>query len=120
MSCRILLCAVLGVVGIAACGGAPTEPRPTVSFTIDAPFCGGPRLLVQFSIDSVIIGTDSLNLFTASRPGNLSQPFTTTVGTHTLGARVIGSFLNNYSWPEKKVKLSAGQTFTDSLPFYCS
>jgi hypothetical protein len=120
MSCRRLLCTALGVVGLVACGGAPTEPRPIVSFTIDAPYCGGPKLFVQFSIDSVIIGTDSLNLGMASRPGNLSQPFTATVGTHTVSARVIGTFLNNYSWPEKKMKLSAGQAFTDSLPFYCS
>jgi hypothetical protein len=81
---------------------------------IDAPFCGA-RIPVQFSVDRFPVGSDTfvVNLM----PEHLtSRDFSVVPGRHAIGARVPGG----YVWPDTVVTLAAGETFLDSLPFYCS
>jgi hypothetical protein len=104
-----------GLAAFVACRVNPIGPDPTVSFMIDAPLCSS-TIPVQFSIDSVLVGTDTFIVHYG--PEHLmSHAFSTSAGQHTLSAR--GTF-NGYTWPEKKVTLVQGQAFTDTLPFYCS
>jgi hypothetical protein len=107
------LCAPL-VVLLGACATEPAAPRPTVYFALDAPFCGT-RLPVAFFIDSAQVGTDTfvVNLL----PEHLtSAGFPTSVGQHTLGARVVGGYI----WPDTIVAIPSGGVVTYTLPFYCS
>ena len=89
-------------------------PAPTVVYAIDAPLCST-SIPAQFFIDGALVGADTFNVHLA--PEHLvSRRFITTEGAHTIGARVPGGLV----WPDTAVTLSAGQVFTDSLPFYCS
>lgn len=115
---RRFLAATVVAIGLAvllACSSA-VAPLPKVSFVLDGPLCGGGKVSVQFSIDGVLVGSDSLQLFAAGRPGTTSQSFTTTVGRHVIGARTTYGLI----WPDSSVTLQTGQTLTDTLPFYCS
>jgi hypothetical protein len=111
---RARLTIALLVVALTACDSHPVAPRATVYFVFDAPLCGL-RLGVFFSIDSVQVGTDTFAVNVAN-PHLTSSAFETSSGPHTLGARSMG----NYVWPDKSVTLAPGQTYLDSLPFYCS
>ena len=96
----------MGFAALLACRENPTGPQPTVSFMIDAPLCSS-TIPVQFSIDSVLVGTDTFVVHYG--PEHLmSRAFSTSAGQHTLSARV--ALFNGYTWPEKKVTLVAGST----------
>lgn len=100
---------------LAACAGDdPTGPAATITFVLDAPLCSS-VLPVQFSIDGTVVRTDTFRV-NVSNPHLSSARFTTTAGTHTLGARVI----NGYLWADTVVTVTAGTAFTKALPFYCS
>ena len=104
----------IGLVALLSCIAEPVAREATVYYAIDAPLCSS-RIPVQFSIDSVQVGTDTFVVNLAPEHTR-SRGFMTTVGPHTLSARVVGGYI----WPDQPVTLSAGEVFTDSLPFYCS
>jgi hypothetical protein len=109
-----LLAGLTGVVALLSCRAESVAPGATVYYAIDAPLCGT-RLPVVFAIDSVQVGTDTfvVNLIP---PHTTSRGFRTTIGPHTVSARVVGG----YVWPDQVVTLGSGDVFTDTLPFYCS
>jgi hypothetical protein len=102
------------IAALTACDNHAVAPRATVYFVFDAPLCGL-RLPVFFSIDSMQVGIDTFAVNVAN-PHLTSGAFETSAGPHTLGARTTGLFV----WPDKAVRLEPGQTYLDSLPFYCS
>lgn len=102
------------IAGLAACTTIiESVPTATVDFLIDAPLCSS-RIPVAFLIDSTIVGTDTF-LVHLGTEHTRSRTFITSPGPHTLYAR-----FNTYVWPEKTLTLAAGQSVTDTLPFYCS
>ena len=112
----------LGLITVGACKlTAPSAPKATVRFMIDAPLCSS-IIPVQFSIDRVLVGTDTFFVDVAPREHLTSRDFAVSVGQHVLGARLSlrGSFDSGKEFPDKTVNLAAGATVTDSLPFYCS
>ena len=104
---------ILAPVALFSCRTDVTAPEGTVHFLIDAPLCSS-RLPVQFFIDSLQVGTDTFSVNLAPEHTK-SSGFVTSVGLHILGARVMGGFV----WPNRAITLTAGQIFTDTLPFYC-
>ncbi len=88
--------------------------NPTVAFTLNAPLCSS-IIPVQLSIDNAPVAVDTFSVNVRANH-TTSRSFTTTVGQHTVGARVIGG----YVWTDTTVMLQAGQTFIRTLPFYCS
>lgn len=105
-----------GAVALVACEVAkPVAPPPTVSFTL-IPYLCSSVVPVRFYIDSAPVATDTFRINVAGGDRTTSRAIATSVGQHTLGARVV----NGYVWPDKRVSLAAGDVFTDSLPFYCS
>ena len=102
----ILLAAAAAV---AACGGQnPIGPKANskVYFTIDAATCTGTSP-VQFSVDSAIVGTETLSA------GQTSQGYQTTGGVHVLGARLAnGTFI----WPNTTVSVPFDASYTRLLP----
>lgn len=109
---------VLGVLvssAVVACGGeSAVAPSASVRFVIDAPLCSS-ILPVQFSIDNVLVGTDTFRVAVTS-VHLTSRAFTVAPGAHTLGARVPAG----YTWTDKTVMFAVGDALSDSLPFYCS
>jgi hypothetical protein len=101
-------------IAVVACSADTVMPQATVHFVLVAPLCSS-RVAVQFSIDSVQVGTDTfvVNLTPAH---TTSAGFGTSGGVHTLGARVV----NGYVWPDRSVTVTSGESFLDSLPYYCS
>jgi hypothetical protein len=105
----------VSMVALVACRGAePVAPRATVYFVLDAPLCSS-IIPVQFSVDSLLVGSDTFRV-DVSQEHTTSRGFMTSVGQHTLGARVV----NGYVWPDKIVTLAAGEVYAYPLPFYCS
>ena len=106
----------VGVAALVACEGARSvAPQPTVYHTL-VPYACSSIIPVQFYIDSSQVATDTFRIAVAGGDHTTSRALTTSVGQHTLGARVV----SGYVWPDKLVRLAAGEVFTDSLPFYCS
>jgi hypothetical protein len=98
-----------------ACSGADSvAARATVFFAIDAPLCSS-IIPVVFLIDNEEVGTDTFVVNLGS-PHLTSRGFEISAGQHTLSARVSNGFV----WPDQRVNLVRGQTFTHMLPFYCS
>lgn len=53
---------MIGIVVLAGCAGAALmAPRTTLNFVLDAPLCSM-SLPVQFSIDSLQVGTDTFRI----------------------------------------------------------
>lgn len=114
-----VVCTVVAVA-VACSGGATAAAHATVRFYFDAPFCGL-KLPVVFSIDHVQVGTDTFAVNAGVTTHLTSSGFPVVAGPHTIGAyALLGSAAYRYTWPDTQVTLAAGQTFTDSLPFYCS
>lgn len=110
----------LGITFAALAACEATGPNPRVGFTLapvyfqlDAPLCSS-VLPVQFSIDNVLVGTDTFRVNLAN-PHTLSRGFATPLGARVLSARVIGG----YVWTDTTVMLT-GSGVTRMLPFYCS
>ena len=107
--------ATLGLAIVVGCGsGRAVAPQATVYFQLDAPLCSS-ILPVQFSIDSVLVATDTFRVHLANEHTR-SRGFETPAGSHTLSARVV----TGYVFDDRHVTLAPGEAFTDSLPFYCS
>ena len=99
----------LALVLLAACGGsdatAPQQPAPTlVYFRIDALTCKGTSV-VNFFIDGVQVGSEPMTA------GSLSKGYSTTVGSHVLGARTT----EGYTWPNTTMTVTSAGV-TDILP----
>ena len=95
------------------------QPRyGAVNFVLDAPLCSS-VLPVQFTIDNITVGTDTFRV--QLRPEHLtSAVFITSIGSHTLGAKVTGGSASGSTWPNLSVNLAGGAMKADTLPFYCS
>ena len=108
---------IAGSMALAACSGTDqmTAP-PQVRFVLNAPLCGT-VFPVQFSIDSVPVGTDTLRVNVSSQRLQ-SNLFPVSPGMHVLGARTFGAYV--YVWRDTVVTAAAGTTAFDTLPFYCS
>jgi hypothetical protein len=104
------------IAGVACAGAKISEPRPaTVFFQLDAPLCSS-IIPVEFHIDDAVVGKDTFVVHLANEHTK-SRGFTTTAGQHKLGG---GTFGTQKGWPDMTVSLRAGETFTDTLHFYCS
>ena len=102
------------IAAIAACRAtSPPEPT-TISWQLDAPYCGTMR--IERRIDGVLIGRDMLN------HGVATTPIAVAPGTHTVSARML-YFVGDdpvYVWPDTTYVLAEGQRITRVLPLYCS
>lgn len=106
----------VGVAALVACAGAKSvAPQPVVVYRL-VPYACSSIIPVQFYIDGAQVAADTFRIAVAGGDHTTSRALTTSVGQHTLGARVV----NGYVWPDTLVSLTAGELFTDSLPFYCS
>lgn len=112
-----MLCGIAAIGALSACSGAHTgiDPRATVFFQLDAPLCSS-IIPVQFNIDDALVGKDTFVVHLANEHTK-SRAFVTTAGQHKLGVGVFGS---PNGWSDTTVTLRAGETFTDTLHFYCS
>jgi hypothetical protein len=107
---RTLLCAMAGVLLLGGCG--TTEPGSArIYFKTDAPFCG--RMVIEKKIDGAVLGRDTV------ASGQLSSPYSVTPGQHVLGASAV-FFSGPIPWADTTVNVSAGDSVTRVLPFYCS
>ncbi|HMC57286.1 MAG TPA: hypothetical protein VKH19_19050 [Gemmatimonadaceae bacterium] len=97
-----------------ACSSAAPSPRVQWAFT--APLCSGVNLPVQLHVDGALVAIDTFNTFGSPPHDTISAIFTVQEGTRHLSARVV----NGFQWPEKVVSLAAGETYLDTLNFYCS
>ena len=107
----------LVIVGALGCSKLSTMPLPpAVIFKYDAALCG--KVLVEKSIDHVVVGTDSM------LPGTSSRPFVVSVGAHVLGARWLGTSSGQqtaiYTWPDTTVTSVTDSAITRVLSAYCS
>ena len=111
------LSAIIALCAVVACAGASTgmDARATVYFQLDAPFCSS-ITPVQFNIDDVLVGKDTFVVHLANEHTK-SRGFVTGAGQHKLSGGVYGS---PNGWFDTTVTLRAGQSFTDTLNFYCS
>lgn len=96
---------------LAACGSDSSATEPTVAsshvvFKIDALSCVGSGT-IQLFIDGSVVGTETLSA------GQSSQSYTTSGGSHVLGARLANS---TYIWPSTTVMVPVGGTFTAVMP----
>ena len=101
---------MVGALLVAGCGTTgPDSAR--IYFKTDAPFCS--RLIIDKKIDGAVRARDTVS------SGQLSLPYSVTPGQHAIGASAIfpGGVI---PWPDTTVTLSAGDTVTRVLPFYCS
>ena len=107
---RLGACCALAIS--AGCGSAVAPDDAKVQFAIEAPFCGGTLYQWQFSVDSVVVGTETL------RGSQTSQLYPATMGPHVLGAKILStSFAFN---TESRVTLRSGGTFVNIVSLYCS
>ena len=101
---------------LAGCGSSTAStPRATVDFLLQ-PYACSSILAVQFAIDNVQVGTDTFKVDVSSADHLRSRAFTTSVGAHSLSARVVGG----YVWADRQVTVASGDAVTDTLPFSCS
>lgn len=106
--------ALLLVSASVACDSASEPQTVAVRFVLDAPLCSS-QIAVRFYIDSQLVARDTFRV--NLQPDHVvSADFPTTVGVHRIGASPEIGLL----WPDTIVTLSAGETFVDTLPFYCS
>jgi hypothetical protein len=106
---------ILGTIGFVACKSA-TIPAPaaSVSFAF-APRACSSVVPVHFAIDGIEVGVDTFNVAVGGGNHLMSRAYSTSPGQHSLSAHT-----DRYIWSATTVGLGPGQTFTDSLPFYCS
>jgi hypothetical protein len=101
---------------LALAGGCvhATQPTAAVHFALDAPLCSS-VIPVQLSIDGALVATDTFRVH-LDAPHTISRAFAMPAGVHMLGARAVVGHV----WPDTSVTLAPGESFTWSLPFYCS
>ena len=107
---------LIGLGALAGCASSTANtPRATVDFLLQPHACSS-VLAVQFAIDNVQVGTDTFKVAVAGGDHLRSRAFSTSVGAHTLSARVVGGYI----WADRQVTVASGDAVTDTLPFSCS
>jgi len=106
---------ILGTIALAACKSA-TIPAPSASVSFAfAPHACSSVVPVHFAIDGIEVGVDTFKVAVSGGDHLVSRAYSTSPGQHSLSAHT-----DRYIWAATTVGLGPGQTFTDSLPFYCS
>lgn len=106
---------ILGTIGVAACKSATiSAPSASVTFVFAPQTCSS-VVPVHFAIDGIEVGIDTFKVAVNAGDRLVSRAYTTSPGQHSLSART-----DRYMWAAATVNLGAGQTYNDSLPFYCS
>jgi hypothetical protein len=103
--------AALAMIALASCSNPAAPSAARVQFRLDSPFCGPQKFALRFSIDSAVVGTDSLST------GQSSPIFLATPGTHHLVGVGIGVTATE---GDTTVTLKADSTFTAVVNIYCS
>lgn len=101
------------LLGAAACSSPEMPATASVQFQVQSPFCGPNAYPLRFSIDQVVVGTDTL------RDGQLSPRFVTSPGQHRLGATVTGGVFSNFTL-DTAVALVPNAVLTQIVDLYCS
>jgi hypothetical protein len=101
----------LAMIALASCSNPAAPSRARVQFRLDSPFCGPQKFALRFSIDSTVVGTDSLST------GQNSPIFLSTPGIHHLVGVGIGVTATQ---GDTTVTLKADSTFTAVVNIYCS
>ena len=97
---------------LAACSTV-TPKETSVQFLVLSPFCGPNSYSIRFSIDSVLVGTDTL------KDKESSPRFVTTPGGHRLNARVTAAPFTGLTM-DTLVTVPADTVFTQVFDIYCS
>ena len=106
---------ILGTIGVAACKSATiSAPAASVTFSFAPRTCSS-VVPVHFVIDGIDVGIDTFKVAVGGGNHLVSRVYSTSPGQHSLSAHT-----DRYMWAAATVTLGAGQTFDDSLPFYCS
>ena len=103
--------AALAAFAIAGCKDAPTAPVvTTLQYSVTSPFCGPITYTIQFSIDSVAIGSEQL------KHGQSSKIYDVSPGKHRIGARIVNWSISL----DTTITLTAGQSYSRVIDLYCS
>ena len=103
----------LALLGGLACASAEMPAAASVQFKVQSPFCGPYAYPLQYSIDEVIVGADTLS------DGQLSPRFVTSPGSHRLVAAMTGGIFPNFKM-DTTVTLVANASLTQIIDIYCS
>jgi len=103
------------VVALALVGCASTTMPGTtgVQFKVQSPFCGPNAYPFRFSIDSVLVGSDTL------KDKESSPAFATTAGQHRLDVRMAGPPFQNFVF-DTTVTVVQDSLFVQIVDLYCS
>jgi hypothetical protein len=105
--------AFLVLLGALGCSSSETLSTASVQFKVQSPFCGAHAYPLQYSIDQVIVGADTLS------DGQLSPRFVTSAGSHRLVAAMTGGIFPNFKM-DTTVTLAANASLTQIIDVYCS
>ena len=101
------------VLGVLGCSSPDTPVAIGVQFRIDSPLCGATRYPFTFSIDSVVVGTDTL------KDKDISPLFATPPGPHRLQAALTGPHFANIL-VDTTVTVVPDSAFVQVVGVYCS
>ena len=107
---RPLVLSLLLVTASCRSSTAPAPASARVQFVLDAPFCLGSHIPLQFSIDGHVVGNQTM------MDGDSSAVFTTPAGEH----EVKSEFVDHAYLQDTTVTLRAGEKFIQVMDFYCS
>ena len=100
-------------LGLVGCASPAMHSATGVQFKIQSPFCGPYAYPFRFSIDSAVVGNDTL------RDKDSSPLFATTPGPHRLEARMTGQPFQNFSF-DTTVTVVTDTVFVQIVDVYCS
>jgi hypothetical protein len=108
MTPKHLLLPLLALSAAMSCH-QPTAPESAaVRFRMASQFCG--PLTFKFAIDHDSVGQEQLS------NGQTSKAYITSPGTHSISTL----FTSGGTFRDTTVTLVSGQTYTDTVAFYCS
>jgi hypothetical protein len=110
---RTGIAASLALLAAFGCSDTDMPATATVQFKVQSPFCGPHAYPLQYSIDEVIVGADTLS------DGQLSPRFVTSPGSHRLVAAMTGGIFPNFKM-DTTVTLAANASLTQIIDIYCS
>lgn len=105
--------AILILLGTLGCSSPDVPAAASVQFKVQSPFCGPQAYPLQYSIDEVIVGADTLS------DGQFSPRFVTSAGSHRLVAAMTGGIFPNFKL-DTTVTLAANASLTQIIDVYCS
>jgi hypothetical protein len=108
----LIFLAAIGL-GTLACSSTAMTSTTAVEFRVQSPFCSPVAYPFRFSIDSMVVGADTL------RDSQTSPRFATTPGQHRLDARATGGPFPLFSL-DTIVTVPADTTFALIVDLYCS